>query len=298
MLSATASVKKCVARLVPAANRKFCAVVMLRTAPSTHSVLGDVRDRRPEHGVSKCSCSGILTAMKRFSSAIGLLAVLVLSACTPVQTTINTPQPPQTGGSLEVESDGEAPAKAQTLEPESLTGSLLPERLLSSGLLELGNRDAPHTMLLVTEHHCSYCRNFFVEHMPNLERQYIQPGTLRLTITILPLKKYAGSTEMSAGLSCSGKQNKGLPMHRLLFERSGSDRASLLSYAHELKLDEKLFGECLKSTEIAAQLEEQSSWLRSLNVSVVPTYFIDGKKYSGLPYAADLEGQIREALER
>ena len=102
---------------------------------------------------------------------------------------------------------------------------------------------------------------------------------------------------MSAGLYCAGKQNAGLPMHRLLFERTGSDNKSFLSYAKELKLDEKIFGECLSSEETAAVIEEQQSWLRSLGVSVVPTYFIDGKQYTGLPYAADLEGQIREALQ-
>lgn len=233
--------------------------------------------------------------MSHFPFVIGALAVLFISACSPQPS--QPSQLSQTGGALEVESNGESPAEEQSLEPASLTGSLLSERLLSSGLLELGNRDAPHAMLLVTEHRCSYCKNFFVEHMPALEREWIEPGNLRLTIGILPLKKYAGSTEMSAALLCAGTQDKGLPMHRLLFERTGSDRSSLLSYARTLKLDDKHFGECLSSTETAATLEEQQSWLRSLGVTVVPTYFIDGKQYTGLPYAADLEGQIEEALQ-
>ena len=230
--------------------------------------------------------------MSRFSFAIGTLAVLCMSACVPTAPQSSPIQ--QTGSFLEAESDGEAPAEQESLEPVSITGSLLPERLLSSGLLELGNRDAPHSMLLITEHHCAYCKRFFIEHLPTLEQQFIQPGMLRL----LPLKKYTGSLEMSAALLCAGKQNSGLPMHRLLFERSGSDRASLLSYARELKFDEKLFGECLSDTKTLTMLEEQLSWLRSLGINVVPTYFIDGKQYTGLPYAADLDGQIREAMEK
>jgi protein-disulfide isomerase len=224
-------------------------------------------------------------------------ALLILNACTlPTPQPSQPPQTPQTGAILETESDGESPATAETLQPEHLTGSLLPERLLSSGLLELGNRDAPHTILLITEHHCGYCKEFLTEHIPTLEREFINPGNLQLTIAILPLKKYVGSTEMSAALLCAGKQGRGLPMHRLLFERTGSDRASLLSYARDIKIDEKLFGECLENAETAAMLDEQSSWLRSLGVSAVPTYFIDGKQYTGLPYAADLEGQIRSHL--
>ncbi|OGJ59906.1 hypothetical protein A2881_02110 [Candidatus Peribacteria bacterium RIFCSPHIGHO2_01_FULL_55_13] len=231
-----------------------------------------------------------------------LAAILILSACSLPTPQTSQPfdnaqdRPPQP--SQETESEGEAPAEEQVMEPESLTGSLLPERLLSSGLLELGNRDAAHSMLLITEHHCNYCRDFLTEYMPMLEKQFLEAGTLRLAIAILPLKKYTGSKEMSSALYCAGKQNAGLGMHRLLFERTGSDRASLLSYAKELKLDEKIFGDCLGSEKTTTVIEEQQSWLRSLGVNLVPTYFIDGKQYTGLPYAADLEGQIREAMEK
>lgn len=229
---------------------------------------------------------------------IVLPALIFLTACNFLQSNQPTSKQAnqQTGIVLEVESDGELPAGETLMEPESLTGSLLPERLLSSGLLELGNRDAAHSMLLITEHHCNYCRDFLTEYMPMLEKQFMESGTLRLTIAILPLKKYAGSKEMSSALYCAGKQNAGLPMHRLLFERTGSDQKSLLSYAKELKLDEKIFGDCLGSEETAGVIEEQQSWLRSLGVNLVPTYFIDGKQYTGLPYAADLEGQIWEAM--
>lgn len=224
---------------------------------------------------------------------------LLLSACTlPSSQAPQPSQPPKTGGSMEAESDGEAPAEENILIPATLTGALLPERLTPAGLLEIGSRDAPHAILLVTEHHCNYCKKFLVEHVPTLEQQRIEPGNVRLTIAILPLKKYAGSTEMSAALLCAGKQNKGLPMHRLLFEHTKSDRSSLLSYARTLKIDDTLFGACLGSNETAAMLEEQQSWLRSLGVSVVPTYFLDGKKYTGLPYAADLSGQIEKMMNR
>ncbi|TSC97141.1 MAG: hypothetical protein Greene101449_1285, partial [Candidatus Peregrinibacteria bacterium Greene1014_49] len=78
-------------------------------------------------------------AMPRFSLFIGSLVVLFLTSCTlPVSPSPQIPQPfdnaqdrpPQTGDVLELESRGEAPAEEQVLEPESVTGSLLPERLL------------------------------------------------------------------------------------------------------------------------------------------------------------------------
>ncbi len=198
---------------------------------------------------------------------------------------------------MEVDSETEVLSDQHIIEPLSLTGSTLPERLLPSGILEIGDREAPHTMMLVTEHHCDYCRDFLSEHIPVLETEYLKKGILRLSIAILPLKKYAGSSEASAALFCAGRQGKGWPMHLILSNRTSMDRSSLLSYARELQLDEKMFGECLTDPITAEMQSTQQAWLRSLGISEVPTYFIDGKRYTGLPYAADLEGQLSEILE-
>jgi protein-disulfide isomerase len=232
-------------------------------------------------------------------------ALLLLGACSLPEPSPNNIQQPgisnqqltQTGGSIEVESDTEGLSDVHVIEPQSFTGSEISERLLPSGMLEIGNREAPHTIMLITEHHCDYCRDFLIEHIPVLEKEYIAKGMLRLSIAILPLKKYAGSSDASAALFCAGRQGKGWPIHLLLSNRTSMDRSSLLSYARELKIDEKTFGECLADPVTLEMQSTQHAWLRSLGVTEVPTYFIDGKRYTGLPYAADLEGQLSEIME-
>jgi protein-disulfide isomerase len=231
-------------------------------------------------------------------------SALILTACT-IPTPSNNLQeqdtrnhePPQSGDSIEIDSDIEEQSDLHIIEPQSFTGAELSERLLPSGILEIGNREAPHTIMLVTEHHCDYCRDFLTEHIPVLEKKYIVAGTLRLSIAILPLKKYAGSSDASAALFCAGRQGKGLPMHLLLSNRTSMDLSSLLSYARELQIDEKMFSGCLTDPVTTEMQSAQQAWLRSLGITEVPTYFIDGKRYTGLPYAADLEGQMMEALQ-
>lgn len=211
----------------------------------------------------------------------------------------NDETPATQSGAAVTESEGDTAAEGGTqIEPNVLSGSMLPERLLPSGILEIGDRDAPHSLLLVTEHHCRYCRDFLSEHVPLLEEQFITPGLLRLSIVTLHLRKYPGSPESAAGLHCASTQGKGLLMHRLLFERPSSDRSSLLSYARELGLDTELYGTCLSDAGTKSALAAQQAWLRSLDVTLVPTYFIDGVKYTGLPYGPDLIGQIREVTEQ
>jgi protein-disulfide isomerase len=74
------------------------------------------------------------------------------------------------------------------------------------------------------------------------------------------------------------------------------DTSSLLSYARELEIDEKMFSSCLTDPVTAEMESAKQAWLRSLGITEVPTYFIDGKRYTGLPYTVDLEGQITEIL--
>ena len=173
---------------------------------------------------------------------------------------------------------------------------VIAERLLPSGFLEIGNRDAPIVLLLYTEHHCRYCKDFFIEQFPKLIAEYVNSGTLRLQIGILPLKKYAASDTAAIGMLCAATQSKGIAMHKLLFELGAKDEKTLLSHAATLELDTALFTQCLHSPDTGATVEREKSIARSLDVTLVPTLFLNGEKSVGLPYYADLKGMIDAKL--
>lgn len=237
--------------------------------------------------------------MSTFRLTTGIAFCLALGACTfPHPPSPEILLPPETqSGNVQTEGDGgESAPEPDVISPALLTGALLPERLLENGILEIGNRDAPHTLLLITEHHCGYCEDFLSELLPKVLKQEVHDGLLRLSIAILPLKKYPGSMEGAVAMLCAAKQGKGWPMHQLLFRKTSMDRSSLLSYARELTLEEGIFAACLDDPKMMQILENQQAWMRNFHVSVVPTYFIDGEKFTGLPYPADFEGQIADHL--
>lgn len=215
-----------------------------------------------------------------------LCAALVLAACLPIEEPAK-PQP--TGPQGEVL---EEPAKIT----ETATGAQIVERLLPSGIIEIGDREAPAVLLMFTEHHCRYCKDFQREQFPQLHRDFITQGNLRLQISILPLKKYTGSEDAALGLLCAATQGKGIPMHELLFTLGAPSRETLLSEAATLELDLNLFTQCLDSPDTLRTLERQRSFARSLDVTLVPTFFLNGEKSVGLPYYADLKGMIEEKL--
>ncbi|MBT4119750.1 MAG: thioredoxin domain-containing protein [Candidatus Peribacter sp.] len=218
--------------------------------------------------------------MKRF---IFFCSFAVLTACVPVE---NAPQdvPEQDfGEELEVEAT----------EDQKLT---IVERLLPSGLIEIGDRDADTVLLMFTEHHCRYCKDFYNEHFGALVEEFINQGTLKLQIGILPLRKYIHSQNAALGLLCAATQGKGIPMHELLFTLGAKDHDTLMSEAATLELDQELFAQCLKSPDTLKTIERQKSLARTLDVTLVPTFFLNGEKSEGLPHYADLRGMIEEAM--
>lgn len=221
-----------------------------------------------------------------------LIPALVLTACEPLVAPEEKREPTAPPIQAEELSEGEAEASME----QELAEMTVVERLLPSGFIEIGDRDAPLVLMMFTEHHCRYCRDFHHEQFPKLHKEYIEPGRLRLQIGILPLKKYEDSTFSGKALLCAATQGKAMPMHDFLLEVGTSDRTLFMKHAEALELDTELYTACLESPDTEKTLERQRSMARTLNVTLVPTFFLDGEKSVGLPYYADLRGMIEEKL--
>ncbi len=226
---------------------------------------------------------------------------LLLSACTlptPSDQQQNSSSASSSVSSEEKELQGEEIGEGMPLTEERTETGALAERLLPTGVWEIGNAQAPVTLLIFTEHHCSYCRQFLFEIFPRIKTDFLDAGTLKLEIAMLPLQKYQKSTEASLGFICSAAQGKGLAMHDALFRNPNKSKEAILSYAVDLKLDTALLDGCMKSARTKTVLESQQVWAQSLSVDVVPTFFLGGEKFIGLPYYPDLKGRITETLNK
>jgi len=219
--------------------------------------------------------------------------LLLLSACTVQGTPLQGQEEEKTPADQRAEKvlhDSEAPEIVET-------GALLPtERLLSTGVLDLGERDAPLTLLIFTEYHCNYCKEFNSEHLIHLTSDFVNKGSLRVQLASFPLQKYAQSENAAKAVICAAEQNKGLAMNNLLFASAYKDPGSALNFAKELGINTEAFESCMESEETQATIARHREWARSLGVQYVPTFFLNGEKFVGLPYYADLRGQIEEAL--
>lgn len=171
-------------------------------------------------------------------------------------------------------------------------------RLLESGVTEIGNHEAAHTLVLYTEPHCGYCREFIRDHLERLKEDFISSGTLRVLISLFPLEKYEHSSTAAAGLICAGEQGASAQMLNTLFTEDTNTTEDLTLRMEDWSKNTEQFSTCLTNTGTTLLLQKQKGIADSLGVTLVPTLILDGDMKVGLPHYADLRGWIEVAIEK
>ena len=177
----------------------------------------------------------------------------------------------------------------------SVAPMVVRQRLLTGGLLEMGEPTAPVSLLLFTNHFCSYCREFHETYLPRLLSEYMQAGKLRVVTVPFSLKKYPESATAAITFLCGAQQGKGREMNDLLFQGSMSN-VGVQKRLADLGLDAKKLQECLRGPDAEQILVAQKNMADALGVTLVPTFFLNGEKTVGLPTYADLRGMIDTGL--
>lgn len=238
--------------------------------------------------------------MKRVFVAIGLLPCLLLVSCdetwllAPPASQDTSPTPVDTGTGGEIIEPGDVPAPVQGGVPTG-TGSTLLERLTEQGVLELGIPGAPE-LSVYTNLACTYCAEFTREYLPRLQRDFIEKGLLRVSIHIVPFKKYPNSSAEAAGIYCASKRGKGLAMHLTLLALKTRTRDAVIAAGKEHGITQADMRSCLDDqlTKNAVALDEQLS--AANGITLVPAFAINGELQTGLPSYADLRGWVESEL--
>lgn len=229
---------------------------------------------------------------------------LLLAACEPVRDIPMepeaTPSAASSSSTQEIDAasddvDVTAEPFVDPLAPLALTGAVkdVEERTLSGGILEIGSVDARTEMTVFLHPQSPYSQEFQRSRMPRLVADMVARGMLRIRLHVLPIKKYAGSAFAARAVSCAAAQGEGYPAFDLLTREGRTD----LSEADltDMSLDPTLYRSCIQ-TGTDDPLAVAGATAESMNVTLVPSYVINGDLHVGLPTEADLMGAVRAAL--
>ena len=179
------------------------------------------------------------------------------------------------GGGLELfhhDANAQSIAQADLMQPGPL------------GDVALGPDNAPVTIIEYASMTCPHCAHFALNTFPELKAKYIDTGKVRFILREFPFDPVAACAFMLA--RCAGK-DKFFPVVDLLFRTQQTWAVEkpldpMLATVKQAGFTEQSFKECLANQKVLDGIE----WVRKratdqFHVDSTPTFFINGKKYTG-----------------
>lgn len=170
------------------------------------------------------------------------------------------------------------------------TVNVTEEELLKPGPLpdlELGNPNAPVTIVEYASMTCSHCANFHAKVLPSLKEKYIDTGKVRLVFREFPLDERAALASMMA--RCVSN-DKAMPLISMLFAKQDDWAMSkteflpkLFRYAQQVGMTKQSFDECRQNEKLIREIiATRDRANTSFGVNSTPTFFINGKKVDAI----------------
>ncbi len=162
-----------------------------------------------------------------------------------------------------------------------------------------GHPDAPVTMVEFSDFQCKYCKKFWHETLPRIEKSYIQTGKVRFVYRHLAL---LGPPSVQAAIAseCAQAQGKFWPYHDRLFSSTGVfpfTTTNLKRYAEELQLDSARFNACLDGQRPREKVEQETVIGRLIGMSGTPSFLINGGLLIGAQPYEVFEGILEKYLK-
>ena len=139
-----------------------------------------------------------------------------------------------------------------------------------------GDKTAKVTMVEFTDYQCPFCSRYYRQTWPELERDYVNTGKVKLALRALPLESIHPQAFKAAEASyCAGAQGKFWEMHdRLFASRSTLARKDLSAHAQTLGLDVAAFDECLDGGAATTRIRQDLVDADKAGAKATPTFFI------------------------
>lgn len=165
----------------------------------------------------------------------------------------------------------------------------------------LGNDLAPVTMYEYASLTCGHCAAFHASGYKFLKEKYIDTGKVKYVRREFPLDPLAAAGYMLAHCAGEGKFH---PMVDLLFSRqqvwtrTEKPVDALLGLARQAGFSQESFEACLKNQTIYDGVNAvRARGMEKFKVDSTPTFFINGRKYSGALSPQELERIIEPLLK-
>lgn len=149
------------------------------------------------------------------------------------------------------------------------------------------------TIQVFSDFQCPYCR-MFATAVREMESKGVEGVTTKVEFKNFPLSFHPSAQLAAQAAMAAREQGKFWEMHDLLFANQNAlGREALLKYAHSLKLDMTRFTSDLDSDRIKKLIDAEKAEGNAKKVEGTPTFFVNGKEFSGTKTIAELTALVK-----
>jgi protein-disulfide isomerase len=178
------------------------------------------------------------------------------------------------------------------------------EELMKPGPLPdlvIGKSDAKVTIVEYASLTCGHCAAFHNTVLPELKKKYIDSGQVRLILRDFPLDNLAAAGAMLA--RCAGTEKAPTVIEALFKGQDnwvvrGNPVPKLFETVKGAGFTQEAFDKCLTDQKLLDSItQERARAAEKFGVSSTPTFFINGKRFTGAPTVGEFDKVIDPLLK-
>jgi len=172
----------------------------------------------------------------------------------------------------------------------------------------LGKSNAKVTIVEFSDLQCLFCRKFWKDTLPQITKDYIDKGLVKLVYRQFPLPPdlHPAARDLAEAAECANDQNKFWDFHDKAFSEQAKQgegtiavsNDDITTWASDIGLDMTQFNDCFSNKKDAKKIDADMADGQKVNTSSTPTFYINGQILVGaLPYDS-FKTVIDQALKK
>ncbi|MDY0200141.1 MAG: thioredoxin domain-containing protein [Bacteroidales bacterium] len=145
-----------------------------------------------------------------------------------------------------------------------------------------GDSNAPLAIFMYSSYSCSYCKLFFTDVFPNLEKEYINNGKVKLVMRLTVKSNSIDTQNAMRTAVCVNKYGDYTYLHELLLSNSKvvvtNDFRDMVNEFIEKDI---YVAECILGGEAEEYLAQNVADFETLKLKGTPSFIIDNQVYTG-----------------
>jgi len=166
----------------------------------------------------------------------------------------------------------------------------------------IGNKDAKVTIVEFSDFECPFCGKFYTDTLPQLKKDYIDTGKVKLYYRHFPLTAlHPNAVPFALASECANDQGKFWEMHDIIFNNSATVSTAttdtIKQWASQIGLNISTFNSCFDSKKHQDLVDKDTQDGQAVGVSGTPTFYINGQQLVGAQPIENFKAIIDQELK-